>query len=254
MSLGDVALFSREGRIFSAGTVAKKIHNAILSRHLWGEDETGETWEYLYFLSDIRQMDIPYKKFNAAAGYKENNVIQGFNVLPEEKSAAVLLLLGMNLAETSSEKELTKISKAVAETGEFDPHSEGEGRKRTLSAICRRQGQPEFRRKLIEAYSGRCAISGCDAVQTLEAAHIMPYNGPGTNHPANGLLLRADLHVLFDLHLITIDPATLKVVLAPSLKNTTYEKYEGKVLSLPPEEILRPNRLALERHRDNFSV
>lgn len=57
MTLGDVALFSREGRIFSSGTVAKKMHNAILSRHLWGEDEAGETWEYMYFLSDIRHVD-----------------------------------------------------------------------------------------------------------------------------------------------------------------------------------------------------
>jgi putative restriction endonuclease len=107
---------------------------------------------------------------------------------------------------------------------------------------------------LIEAYSGRCAISACDAVQTLEAAHIMPYNGPRTNHPANGLLLTADLHVLFDLHLITIDPATLKVVLAPSLKNTTYVEYEGKVHSLPPEENVHPNRLVLEKHRGSSSV
>lgn len=248
MNPGDVAVFSKDGRIFSAGTVVKKMHNPELARELWKENEAGEIWEYMYFLRDVRPVDIPYKKFNAAVGYAGNNVIQGFNVLTEDKSSAVLPLLGMNLAETSGEKELTKIRTAAAEAGEFDPHSEAEGRKRTLAAICRRQGQPEFRRKLIEAYSGRCAISGCDAVQTLEAAHIMPYNGPGTNHPANGLLLRADLHVLFDLHLITIDPATLKVVLAPSLKNTAYEKYGGKVLSLPPEENQRPNRLALEKH------
>jgi hypothetical protein len=254
MNPGDVALFSREGRIFSAGTVAKKIHDRKLSRHLWGEDEAGETWEYMYFLKEMRSMDIPYKKFNAAAGYKENNVIQGFNVLPEEKSAAVLLLLGMQFVETVNEKELTKVRKAVAETREFDPQNEAEGRKKTLAAICRRQGQPEFRRKLIEAYSGRCAMSGCDAVQTLEAAHIMPYNGPGTNHPANGLLLRADLHTLFDLGLITIDPATLKVVLAPSLKNTSYAKYEGKIISFPSKENLRPNRLALEKHRANSGL
>lgn len=93
MNPGDVALFSRAGRIFSAGMVAKKIHNAKLSRHLWGEDEDGETWEYIYFLRDIRQVNIPYKKINAAAGYKEGNVIQAFNVLPEEKSAPVLVLL-----------------------------------------------------------------------------------------------------------------------------------------------------------------
>src|SRR6202035_655927 len=96
----------------------------------------------------------------------------------------------------TSEEALKEIVKVVAATGEFDPKSEGEGRKKTLAAICRRQGQPEFRRKLMQAYSGRCAISGFNVPQTLEAAHIIPYNGPKTNHPANGILLRADLHVL----------------------------------------------------------
>ncbi len=254
MNPGDVALFSRESRIFSAGTVRKKIHNAKLSRSLWGENEDGETWEYMYFLSDIHPVDVPYKKFNEAAGYAKNNVIQGFDVLPEEKSSGVLSLLGVKPAETANEKELTNIRKEVSETGEFDPRSEGEGRKQALVAICRRQGQPEFRKKLIEAYSGQCVISGCDALQTLEAAHIMPYNGPKTNHPANGLLLRADLHVLFDLGLIAIDPSSLKVLLAPVLKNTTYAKYEGKVLNLPSESRLRPNSAVLEKHRQDSGL
>jgi hypothetical protein len=58
MNSGDVALFSREGRIFSAGVVVKKIHNAALARHLWGEDEEGETWEYMYFLKEMRSTEL----------------------------------------------------------------------------------------------------------------------------------------------------------------------------------------------------
>src|SRR5712664_2953468 len=79
------ALFAKEGRVFSVGTVAMKIHNPKLARELWKEDEDGDTWEYMYFLEDVGRVDVPYEKFNIAAGYKVNNVIRGFNVLPEEK-------------------------------------------------------------------------------------------------------------------------------------------------------------------------
>jgi HNH endonuclease len=181
MDPGDVALFAKEGRIFSVGTVVRKIHNPKLARELWREDEDGHTWEYMYFLTGVHPVSISYEEFNAAAGYAENNVIQGFNVLSEEKSSAVLATLNLIEQQTPNEKALTEIRTVVVESGEFDPSGEIDGRRRALAAIVRRQGQPEFRKRLIQLYSGRCAICGCDAVQTLEAAHIIPYNGPGTN-------------------------------------------------------------------------
>jgi hypothetical protein len=254
MSRGDVALFTREGQIFSVGTVVKKIHNRQLARQLWGEDNDGDTWEFMYFLENIRPVSVSYQQFNAAVGYKENNIIRGFNVLTEEQSAAVLQKLNLGTSENPQEIELKKIGRVLAETGEFDVENEGEGRKQVLSSICRRQGQPEFRRKLIEAYSGRCAISRCDVVETLEAAHITPYNGPTTNHPANGLLLRADLHVLFDLLLIAVDPATLRVIIAPKLKNSSYSEFEGKTLNLPLQAHLRPSVGALQKHLDECGL
>jgi hypothetical protein len=248
MNPGDVALFSRTGRIFSAGVVAKKIHNPQLARELWRENEDGNTWEFMYFLRDMREVDIPYAKFNKAAGYAPNNVIQGFNVLPAEKSETILDLLSMKVPLNSNEQELEKQKEIAAKEGEFDPSSEGEGREKTMAAICRRQGQPEFRNKLIRAYSGRCAVTGWNAVQTLEAAHILQYDGPKTNHPANGLLLRADIHSLFDLGLIAID-SSLKILLAPALKDTQYAQYEGKQIIEPVETNLKPSLAALKKHR-----
>ena len=52
-------------------------------------------------------------------------------------------------------------------------------------------------------YEGKCAVTGCDVPDVLQAAHIFPYMGPETNHPSNGLL-RADIHTLFDLGLIEL--------------------------------------------------
>jgi hypothetical protein len=106
--------------------------------------------------------------------------------------------------------------------GAFTPSGLEDARKRILTAIVRRQGQPAFRRQLLRSYGGQCAISGCNVAAALDAAHIVPYKGPDTNHLANGLLLRTDLHTLFDLGLVAVDTETMRVLLAPSLAGTCY--------------------------------
>lgn len=131
----------------------------------------------------------------------------------------------------------------------FNPSSLEDARKKIHSAIVLRQGQGEFRKKLIEAYNGCCAITGANAEQALEAAHIISYKGEQTNHITNGLLLRADIHTLFDLGLIAIDTKTMAVVIAPSLFNTTYKELLGKPLLLPKNKKYLPSIEALELHR-----
>src|SRR5262249_48430542 len=65
-------------------------------------------------------------------------------------------------------------------------------------AIHDRRGDEEFRAKLLAAYGGRCAITGCDAEAALEAAYIVGDAETGEQDVSNGLLLRADIHTLFD--------------------------------------------------------
>jgi putative restriction endonuclease len=134
-------------------------------------------------------------------------------------------------------------------SGGFDPSNVIDARERAIAQIVRRRGQPEFRRRLITAYGGRCAISKCDAVEALEAAHIVPYRGPDTNALENGLLLRADLHTLFDLGLVAIDPETMGVLLAPALVSTSYGELAGNSLHVPSDPKLRPNIEALRLRR-----
>ncbi|MBU7583918.1 MAG: HNH endonuclease [Nostoc sp. TH1S01] len=114
-------------------------------------------------------------------------------------------------------------------------------------SIARRQGQQKFRQSLLEAYSGKYAITNFDAEAALEAAHIIPYIETENNEPSNGLLLRADLHTLFDLNLITIDPETLKVYIHPNLQKTQYHTIEGKELQVPQDEMCRPNKQFLKQ-------
>jgi hypothetical protein len=105
-----------------------------------------------------------------------------------------------------------------------------DSRSRSMRAILVRRGQQEFRRKLIDRYGAKCTISGCRVLGVLEAAHIRPYRGSGDNHPANGLLLRSDLHTLFDLDRIGIHPDTLTVAIPAELEGTEYESFKGNSL------------------------
>jgi putative restriction endonuclease len=91
-----------------------------------------------------------------------------------------------------------------------------------LAAVRLRQGQSAFRAALRERYGDICMISGCDFVEVLEAAHISPFRGESDNHVENGLLLRADLHVLFDLDLLGIEPDSLQIALHPSVARAGY--------------------------------
>jgi hypothetical protein len=108
-----------------------------------------------------------------------------------------------------------------------------------------RAGQPRFRRNLIRLYGECCAISGWRPESVLEAAHILLHAESGVNHSDNGILLRSDLHNLFDEGLLRIDPDSLLVVLHPVLAGTPYWELNGTALrprideSHPDREYLR---------------
>ncbi|MBV9386660.1 MAG: HNH endonuclease [Chroococcidiopsidaceae cyanobacterium CP_BM_ER_R8_30] len=134
------------------------------------------------------------------------------------------------------------------------PRSIEDARKRDSERIAQRQGQPVFRQALLEAYNRKCAITGEDLEQALEATHIMPYFGTQTDCISNGLLLRADLHVLFDLYLLTIDPETMRVLVAPTIKKTSYGKFDFRPLSLPWKSSEKPSQEALRLRCDELCI
>ena len=136
----------------------------------------------------------------------------------------------------------------------FDPSNVEDVRRRELALIVCRQGQGRFRAELLDAYEGRCAITGYDVAATLEAAHITPYLGDLTNFVANGLLLRADLHTLFDLGLIAVDPSNMTLLVSSSLVGSRYYSLVGTTLRLPAEAAKRPSEVALADHRSRAQL
>jgi hypothetical protein len=113
-----------------------------------------------------------------------------------------------------------------------------------------RHGQGVFRAKLMTAYMNRCAFTGTPVPQALDAAHIHPYFGRATNAISNGLLLRADIHRLFDERLISVDTRTMTEIVSPELKGTAYEAFDGSRLWLPKDPKFMPSIKALDRHRE----
>lgn len=134
----------------------------------------------------------------------------------------------------------------------FDPVLVRDERDRQLVQIATREGQDSFRNSLLDAYGERCAITGFDAPQALEAAHIYPYRGPATNKVSNGLLLRSDLHRLFDRGAIAVDEVSYRILLRPDLLATKYAYLadERATLRLPTRVDHRPSIAALRSHRE----
>ncbi len=120
-----------------------------------------------------------------------------------------------------------------------------------------RVGQGAFRVLVTDAYSRKCSISGEKTLPVLEAAHIKPYNLEGPHIISNGLLLRSDMHKLFDNGYITITK-DYKVEVSKAIKEEfengkEYYQYHGKELMyLPKRNIDRPNERFIEWHNNNF--
>ncbi len=118
-----------------------------------------------------------------------------------------------------------------------------------------REGQGTFRLRLIDAYGGRCAITGEKVLPVLEAAHIQPYLGPASNHIQNGLLLKSDLHHLYDDGYLTVTPDySLRVserIFSEYGNGREYLALNGRKVILPRGEALRPSREALAWHVEN---
>lgn len=125
---------------------------------------------------------------------------------------------------------------------------------RILREVLRRLGQSTFRQSLIEAYGGQCVVTGCDAVDALEAAHIIPYSDMGSSAVTHGLLMRADIHTLFDRHLLGVNPTSLKVEIAPQLHGTCYQELNGVTLLTTADAKTSPDADALKQRWQKFKA
>jgi len=93
-----------------------------------------------------------------------------------------------------------------------------------------RPQQSQFRNMLLEKYHRTCVVTGCQTEEVLQAAHIVPYSEgiPSRDSSGNGLLLRADIHLLFDRMLVSINPESSRFEISSCMEKTEYREYSGK--------------------------
>ena len=120
--------------------------------------------------------------------------------------------------------------------------------------ISPRLGQGAFRVLVTDIYKRRCAVTGEKTLPALDAAHIRPYADGGRHEAANGLLLRRDIHSLFDSGYVTITPEFQFEVsrrIRDEFENGgDYYELQGTKIALPSDSRQLPDRSALEWHND----
>lgn len=129
-----------------------------------------------------------------------------------------------------------------------------EGAKTSTRNVRERPNQATFKMGLKILYKERCCVTGCQIKQVLEGAHIDPFSGPASDNLKNGLLLRADIHTLFDRHLLAVNPDDYTIQLASELEGEpSYSPLRGKSIQLPDRDDFHPDREALRRHWKQFN-
>lgn len=117
-----------------------------------------------------------------------------------------------------------------------------------------RLGQGTFRVAVTQAYHGACAVSGEHSLPVLDVAHIQSYAEGGPHDVRNGLLLRADIHRLFDRGYVTVTPDYRFEVsgrLREEFENgKTYYALQGRLIQLPDRAGDRPDPALLRWHND----
>lgn len=108
-----------------------------------------------------------------------------------------------------------------------------------------RKNQAKFRENLLNSYNGKCTILNEGPLDVLDACHIEEHKESGNNQLSNGLIMRSDLHRLFDKRLLNINPDSFEIEIDSSLSNTRYYNLNGKQIrktnkgTFPSKEFLQ---------------
>ena len=118
-----------------------------------------------------------------------------------------------------------------------------------------RLGQGAFRVVVTDSYERRCAVTGERTLPVLEAAHIKPYSDGGPHEARNGLLLRSDIHQLFDSGYATVTP-DLRFAVSPRIREEfengrDYYALDGTRIAVPSPLNARPDPAALDWHNQH---
>ena len=258
LSPGDDVIFMTTGAEGHAvGTAV--IDSDVVARpagdqHRWSAgDPRRDQYRYRVGLSAFRDLTPVRLSFDDLKEAGMPPRLNPVNVIPDEGRSQIEALIQVTLDEQARAQRVIADADQLAAGDIVDPLVPveiGDQRDRVPASVVLRRGQSRFRRALLEAYGRRCAVTGSEVETVLEAAHIRRYQGDHTDVLSNGLLLRSDVHTLFDCHRLTVTP-DFTVHVAPEALSTPYAELHGQRLQVVPRSPGdRPAGALLEEHNE----
>lgn len=270
MQSGDVVLFYTKTKVYThIGRVIKKQESPELGQQLWTPYDEGrrvkdlnEPWPYIFYLTDIEEVNIPSTDFHADIGWS-TYYPQSFTRVVDDRRQRLIDSYGSLAAalrhhrtETAVEdpdefEEQTEslLSKSAKEPDLTDETEYTEQRQRIRSRA--------FREAVREAYEETCAFCGAQrrtiaGTPEVEAAHIYPKSEDGVDAVQNGIALCRFHHWAFDTGWAAIDDE-YEIVIRERPDQETYDdlrELDGDKILLPDDSQYRPLPKFLEAHRE----
>jgi hypothetical protein len=180
--------------------------------------------------------DKPTKQRGGSFGFRKRAIIR-YEISDEFKSIVAGAKISPAKVHARSKAPSESLSNGVEPERQG---ADGPVDEKTIREIMTRRGQPEFRNQLLAVFEGKCCITKSSVVGVLEAAHIVPFAERPDYSITNGLLLRSDVHTLFDLNLLMVTPNG-KVEVSHALLGTEYERYSGVIIANDLPDEMREN-------------
>jgi hypothetical protein len=221
--------------------------------------KTADGWRYRY--QHVNQGGPTWKNQRLQSNIDDAIPVGAFRQVPkkiegitqyEVLGVAFVTLYDADTGYFEMESTPAQTAELTSTYGSVDVEADLRRWRETQLAI--REGQAEFRKELIAAYRGKCAITGYDLELALDAAHVRRYNGLHTNYVQNGLLLRKDLHKLFDHGVFGIRPSDLSIVIDDRALKSRYGELQGMSLIKPIDQRLTPDPRLLEEHLKTWNL
>jgi|ERR1044072_1838888 putative restriction endonuclease len=181
--------------------------------------------------------------------------------VPESFAPTVVKFKGYSTSDNDGRRLWDAVQDVIAssigppDVAQLDEAGEVPERYGTPVLVRPRLGQGAFRVLVTDHYRRRCAVSGERTLPALDAAHIRPFADGGSHDVSNGILMRRDIHSLFDLGYVTIAP-DMKFEVSRKIREEYengrhYYALHGTGIQLPDDLERRPDRLALAWHNEH---
>ncbi len=239
--IGDLVAFYSEKKFYLLGQIVDKFQNEKLAKYLWGEDQYGRTWEYIYLIDpdSLIQIDVDLEKVIDVLGYSSNFVLQSALYPQPEKEETLKKLISIFTDDLL--KEINEKQSIIMTVQREKISATVEKYKRDLS----------FSTKVKNNYRNKCAVCGMpNEGAVVDAAHVKPVKEGGPDVEENGIALCKVHHNLFDAGLITIKNRKLIVssTVTPQLENhPMVSEYKNKKIDL-----VKTSEEFLKWHQENI--